>query len=137
MQLRLLINFQTKALTYSVDSPAIQAMAYYEKAGVRNYGKVGNVKVYYVTPGLVQGTFDFSMKDNTGSITVVKEREGDELAVVEELLQEVITFFGLEGDKFDRSRIAVIRQVGHKYTPQKGEKIVKRYYLQLTTRDGR
>lgn len=60
-----LIDYKYASGTYPVDSPAVHAYAYYQKGSVKTYGKVGSIVLYNVTPGLVQGTFDFSMKDNS------------------------------------------------------------------------
>jgi len=60
-----LINYNYTAGSFAVDSPAIHAVAYYQQGSVITYGKAGSVRIYNVTPGLVQGTFDFTMKDNT------------------------------------------------------------------------
>ena len=65
-----LINYKSAAGKYAVDSPGVQAIAYYKKGNVITWGKVGAITIYNVTPGLVQGTFDFSMKDNSKLIDI-------------------------------------------------------------------
>lgn len=59
-----LSNYKYASGSFVVDSPGVQAYAYYQKGSVKTYGKVGSIVIYNVTPGLVQGTFDFSMKGN-------------------------------------------------------------------------
>lgn len=73
----------------------------------------------------------FIIKQSDGAINVVEEDETNELSAGENLLWEIIDFFGLRGDGFARECLLVAREVGDEYTPQKGEKIVRKYYLQI------
>lgn len=77
----------------------------------------------------------FSIKDNEGKITVVEEKDGDELAAAEALLWAILEFFNLNGTKHDRERIAVIRKIGERYTLKKGEKILREQHSKLANKD--
>jgi len=61
----------------------------------------------------------FVLKDNEGHLTVVEEKDGDELASAEELLWKIVEFFNLAGDKYDKERIFITRKTGERYTPPK------------------
>lgn len=79
-------------------------------------------------------TRGFVIKDNEGNETVAKENESEGLSVAEDLLNEIIEFFGLRGGRYDRERIRVVREVGDKYTPQKDEKIVREHFSKVKSR---
>lgn len=79
----------------------------------------------------------FSIKDNEGKITVVEEKDGDELSCAENLLWEILNFFDLVGNKYDRERLVITRKAGEKYTPKKGEKIIKDIIYRLETKKNR
>lgn len=74
----------------------------------------------------------FIIKDSNGDETVAKESEDDEISAAEDLLHQIIEFFGLRGNRYDRERIRVVREVGNKYTPQEGERVVHTCYAQVT-----
>lgn len=61
----------------------------------------------------------FLIKDNNGNRTVIEEKEGNEIAAAEELLWWIIDFFNLRGNKYDQERLAIIRETGNKYIPEK------------------
>ncbi len=58
-------NYAGLTGTYNIDSAGTMAEAYYQDTTTTYNGKVGNIILYNITPGLVQGTFTFSMKDAT------------------------------------------------------------------------
>ncbi len=76
----------------------------------------------------------YLLKDNEGKQLVV-ETEDDELATTEKLLWEIVNFFNLSGNKYDRERILITRKTGERYTPQKDEKIVKEIISKLQTKN--
>jgi DNA primase large subunit len=73
----------------------------------------------------------FLIKTNEGEEFLAQESEEDNLLAGEDMLNQVIEFFGLRGDKFNPECLAIIREIGRKYTPQKGEKIVKMEYFKV------
>lgn len=73
----------------------------------------------------------FIIKDNNGKIAVIEDNDNDELSSGENLLWEIINFFGLMGSRYDEERLSVIRVVGNKYTPKEGEWIINKSYQQL------
>jgi len=73
----------------------------------------------------------FLIVDNEGKRTVVEEKEDDELSAGEKLLWEIIHFFNLRPSRHERECIRVVREVGDKYTPREGEKIVKEYFFKV------
>lgn len=80
----------------------------------------------------------FLIKDNEGSRTVVEAKADDDLEAAEQLLQHVLEFFNLEGkSRYDRERLAMIRQVGDKYAPTPEEKIVNEYYRKVVPKTRR
>lgn len=76
----------------------------------------------------------FIIKDSEENESVVREKEDDELPATEDLLDEIIEFFGLRGSRYDREGIRVVREVGDKYTLQKDEKIVREYFSKMKNR---
>ena len=73
----------------------------------------------------------FLIQDNAGNRIAVEEKEDDELSAGEKLLWEVVSFFNLRPSRFKRESIRVIREVGDKYAPQKGERIIKEYFFKV------
>lgn len=65
----------------------------------------------------------FIVTDNEDNESVIQEDDDDELVVAEKLLWEIIEFFGLEGGRYSKDRIAVIRKIGDKYIPNPDDEL--------------
>lgn len=76
----------------------------------------------------------FVIKDSEGSETIAEETRDGELSAAEDLLNQVIEFFGLRGSRYDRERIRVVKEVGDKYEPLKDEEIVGEHYQKIARR---
>jgi|SRR3989344_4049019 len=73
----------------------------------------------------------FVLKDSEGKITVVEDRENDEISAGEKLLWEIINLFGLAGDQFGRECLSVIRTAGDEYALREDEQLVDQSYQQV------
>ncbi|HAU08030.1 MAG: hypothetical protein UW46_C0003G0027 [Candidatus Yanofskybacteria bacterium GW2011_GWF1_44_227] len=73
----------------------------------------------------------FVIIDNEGNESVVQEEDDDELIAGEKLLWEIIEFFGLQGDRYSKDRVAIIRKIGDKYTPSPEDKIEEITYQRI------
>ena len=78
--------------------------------------RVGNGYIVHTFEG-EDGDVGFEGKDeDVGPTTsVIRDDENDELKSTEELLWEVIEYFGKQGSRYDAERLRINREPGDKY----------------------
>jgi|SRR3989338_1724704 len=74
----------------------------------------------------------YIIEDGNGGLTVVEEKEYDPCATGESLLLKLIELLGLQGNRHDQERIAIIRVMGDKHELGPGERAVKKQYLAVS-----
>jgi len=71
----------------------------------------------------------YVLETNEGDLFAIGSTKDEmEMTENENLLWEIIDYFDMRPSRYERERLAVIREIGDKYIPQKDEKIVKKYY---------
>lgn len=83
---------------------------------------VFGMEIERVGNGYIVHTFEGDAEDGTSDTTVISDDENDDLRSTEELLWEVIEYFGKLGSRHDAERLHIRREPGDKWEQPKKEK---------------